>query len=108
MGVVRIGNRAVPGVGKASGDNVNLRSVSPNYPEVSPLYVSIHASLAQVLHASGAGEAIDKILREWEQYRVLSQDGSDADLLSARLSLIAACHDIVPAYSMGGVVHGEC
>ena len=91
MGVDRRGNRAVPGVGKASGDQVDLRSVSPNYPEVSPLYLHIHASLAQVLHASGAGEAIDQILREWEQYRVLSQDGRDAELLSARLSLIP-CH----------------
>jgi hypothetical protein len=97
----------VPGVGKASGGQVDLRSVSPNYPEISPLYLCIHASLAQVLHASGAGEAIDKILREWEQYRVLSRDGRDAELLSARLSLIPGQY-IAPAYSMGSGVNGMC
>jgi hypothetical protein len=91
MGVDTKGLRAVPVVGKASGEQVDLRSVSPNYPEVSPLFLRIHASLAQVLHASGAGEAIDKTFGEWEQYRVLSQDGRDAELLSARLSLIP-CH----------------
>jgi hypothetical protein len=81
----------VPGIGKVSGEQVDLRSVSPIYPEVSPLYLRIHASLAQVLHASGAGEAIDQILREWGQYRVLSADDGDAELLSARLSLVP-CH----------------
>jgi len=33
---------------------------------------------------------IDEILREWGRYRMLADDGSDADLLFARLSLIAA------------------
>ena len=70
---------------------MDLRSVSPNlYPEVSADLLRIHASLCQVLHASGAGEAIDKLLREWEQFRVLAEDGGDASLLSARLSLIHA------------------
>ena len=81
----------MPGVGKVSGEQVDLRSGSTIYPEVSPLYLRIHASLAQVLHASGAGEAIDQILQEWAQYRVLSADGGDAELLSARLSLVP-CH----------------
>jgi hypothetical protein len=55
---------------------------------VSPIYLRIHVSLCKVLHASGAGEAIDKILREWGQFRVLAEDGRDATLLSDRLSMI--------------------
>ena len=70
---------------------MDLRSVSPNlYSEVSVDLLRIHVSLCQVLHTSGAGEAIDKLLREWEQFRVLAEDGGDASLLSARLSLIHA------------------
>ena len=55
------------------------------------MFLKVHAALCQVLHASGAGEVIEKILREWEQFSVLAEDGGDADLLSARLSLIPAC-----------------
>ena len=77
---------------KGCGDTVDLRSVDPIlYPAISADLLQIHASLCQVLHASGAGEAISKILREWEQFRVLPEDGGDASLLSARLSLIHAC-----------------
>ena len=71
------------------GDSVDLRSVDPTrYPNVSADFLRIHTSLCQVLHASGAGEVIDKILRDWEQFRVLAEDGGDATLLSARLSLV--------------------
>jgi hypothetical protein len=75
---------------KKSGDIVDLRSHSPDYPGPSPFLLKIHASLSQVLHASGAGEVIDNVMREWEEYKVLADDGSDAHLLSARLSLIPA------------------
>lgn len=51
----------------------------------------VHASLCPVSHASGAGDAIEKILRDWQQFRVLAEDGRDAVFLSARLSLIQAC-----------------
>ena len=76
---------------KGCGDIVDLRSDDPiHYLNISADLLRIHASLCQVLHASGAGEAIDKILRDWEQSRVLAEDGGDATLLSARLSLIRA------------------
>ena len=60
------------------------------YSDISPEFLRIHASLCQVLHASGAGEAINTMLREWEEFQVLAEDGGDANLLSARLSLIHA------------------
>jgi hypothetical protein len=41
-----------------------------------------------VFHASGAGEAIDTILDEWKRYKVLAEDGGEADLLASRLSRI--------------------
>ena len=74
------------------GERVNFRSHDPErFCEINPHYLAIHAALAQVLHASGAGEAIDKILRDWEKLPVLSEDGADAQWLSDRLSLIKAC-----------------
>ena len=81
------GFNVMPG-SKACGEKVDLRSVSTLYPEVSPLFLRIHAALCQVLHASGAGTAIDKTLLEWRRFRRLAGDGRDAELLSARLSLI--------------------
>ena len=70
---------------------MDLRSVSFHYEEISPESLKVHASLCQVLHASGAGEVIKQILREWERFRVLAEDGGDAELLSARLSPLPAC-----------------
>jgi hypothetical protein len=86
-GVELPGFRVLPGA-KACGEKVDLRSVSTLYPEVSPVFLRIHAALCQVLHASGAGVAIDKTLLEWERFRWLAGEGRDAELLSARLSLI--------------------
>ena len=77
--------------GLRCGARVDFKSHDPTrFPEVNPNYLAIHAALSQVLHASGAGEAIDKILRDREQFSVLSEDGADAQWLSDRLSLIKA------------------
>jgi hypothetical protein len=57
---------------KRGGDKVDVRSVSPQYEEVSADLLRVHASLCQVLDVSGAGEAIEAILREWDQFRVLA------------------------------------
>jgi len=74
-----------------SGERVNFNSLDPvSYPDIDPFLLRIHAALAQVLHLSGAAEAIDKIMRDRDQVAVLSRDGSDAELLYARLSLIQA------------------
>ena len=76
---------------RGNGEQADLRSASPAlYPPVSSVLLRIHASLCQVLHACGAGEVIDRILRDWEEFRVLGEDGTDAQLLTDRLSLIAA------------------
>ena len=41
-----------------------------------------------VFHASGAGEVVDKVLREFHTYKVLAEDGSNADLLASRIAMI--------------------
>jgi hypothetical protein len=58
-------------------------------PEKLPLpsleYLKIHAACARVAHLSGAGEHIDKILRELEYTKVLSDDGASAEALEHAL-----------------------
>ena len=50
-------------------------------PLPSPEYLKIHAAYAKVAHLSGAGEHIDKVLRELEHTKVLSNDGTSAEAL---------------------------
>ena len=58
-------------------------------PLPSPDYLRLHAAAARVAHLSGAGEYINKILRDMEKTRVLSNDGSSALLLTAALEGIS-------------------
>jgi len=58
-------------------------------PLPSPDYLRLHAAAARVAHLSGAGEYIDKMLRDMEETRVLSTDGSSALLLTAALEGIS-------------------
>jgi len=55
-------------------------------PVPSPWYLDLHAACCRVAHLSGAGECIDKILRDMEDIQVLSQDGASADVLQYALS----------------------
>jgi hypothetical protein len=66
---------------------VNLVS---EYPSISRKLLGVHAAIAKVLHVTGAGEAIDNILVEWERIIYLSEDGADASLLTDRLGLVKA------------------
>ncbi|KAF9220142.1 hypothetical protein BS17DRAFT_739680 [Gyrodon lividus] len=54
-------------------------------PLPSPEYLQIHAACAKVAHLSGAGDYIDKILRDLEDIQVLSEDGASADVLEHAL-----------------------
>lgn len=84
----RTGATIIPGT-TASGSWLRIVA-HDGLPPVSRRLLRIHAALSQVFHASGAGEAVDKILREWQGYKVLAGDGSDANLLASRISLISA------------------
>ena len=54
-------------------------------PLPSPAYLAIHAACARVAHLSGAGEHIDRVLRELEHTKVLSKDGASAEALEHAL-----------------------
>ena len=60
-----------------------------NLLPISRRLLRIHAVLSQVFHASGAGDAADRILQEWQAYKILAEDGDDASLLASRLSMIS-------------------
>ena len=53
--------------------------------------LGIHGAI-EVLYMIGAGEVIDKIhCQEWDSLSVLSEDGTDGELLGRRLQLILSC-----------------
>lgn len=62
----------------------------PEYPAVSRKLLGVHAAIAEVLHMIGAGEAIDRILRDVDRIRYLDEDGADWALLEGRLHLVIA------------------
>lgn len=72
-----------------SGQYVEFLNLIPDYPCISRKLLAIHGAIAEVLHMIGAGEVINEILREWDSFQVLSEDGRDAELLDRRLQLIA-------------------
>ena len=57
-------------------------------PVPAPWYLDLLAACCRVANISGAGECIDKILRDMEdtQVTVLSQNGSSAEILHYALS----------------------
>ncbi|KZT01958.1 uncharacterized protein LAESUDRAFT_443286 [Laetiporus sulphureus 93-53] len=63
-------------------DHSNSGKALPN-----PVYLSLHAALCKVLHASGRAEELDRILADLNEGEtpVLSHDGSTADLLEIAL-----------------------
>ena len=72
----------------ASGEYVEFLDLVPEYPSISRKLLGVHAAIAQVLHITGAGEAIDNVLAEWAQIKYLGEYGADARLLVDRLNLI--------------------
>lgn len=58
---------------------------SVKLPVPSPEYLAIHATCCKVAYLSGAGEYIERILREMEDTKVLSQDGASAEALQYAL-----------------------
>jgi hypothetical protein len=67
-------------------DQVEFTSHHPALPLPNPTYLALHAACAKVAHLSGAGEYIEKTMRDLEEISVLSEDGSSAELLKRALS----------------------
>ena len=64
-------------------DIVTLVNVDPTvYESVDPRLLNIHASLAEILHLSGAAEVVDRILRDLETTKCLAHDGSSTEVLA--------------------------
>ena len=54
----------------ASGEYVEFVQATPEYPSISSKLLRIHAAVAEVLPMVGAGEAIDALLRDWDNIQV--------------------------------------
>jgi hypothetical protein len=46
--------------------------------------------MLNTLHLTGAGQVIDRYLQDFENTKVLSEDGSSVDILSMALSQLAS------------------
>lgn len=57
-------------------------------PPPAPSLIAIRTACARVAHISGAAEQRDVSFRDDEEIEVLASDGSDADFLSSRLSML--------------------
>lgn len=55
------------------------------YPVPDPRYLAIHAACAKVVHYSGAGDYIEKILCDIEEMGVLANNGCSDALYHALL-----------------------
>jgi hypothetical protein len=75
-------------------DTVTFESSDPRYPFPNPAFLQLHVAIGNILHATGQGEAIEKLLLDYEDsLSHLAQDGSTdlSSLLSvSRLSLLSA------------------
>ncbi|KAF9233591.1 hypothetical protein BU15DRAFT_90278 [Melanogaster broomeanus] len=72
--------------GSGAPSTVQFTTPDPEeFPLPSPTYLRIHAACAKVAKLSGAGDYIDNLSRELEELRVLSNDGTSAELLEHAL-----------------------
>ncbi|KAF8576387.1 hypothetical protein K439DRAFT_664045 [Ramaria rubella] len=71
------------------GTLVTFRSAIQDAPLPDPRYIAIHAACAKVLHASGAAEVVDQYLKDYEEVKVLAEDGSSSQFLDTALRMIS-------------------
>jgi len=64
--------------------------LAPTIPLPSRRYLELHAACCRIAHLSGAGQYIDKHLRDMESKQVLSGDGRDAELFHTALFGLAS------------------
>jgi hypothetical protein len=69
-------------------DSIVRFRAAADIPLPDPHLLSMHHALAEVLNASGMGEAVDNYLRDLEELKCLAEDGSThSALLSVGLSV---------------------
>ncbi|KAJ8588954.1 hypothetical protein M405DRAFT_792280 [Rhizopogon salebrosus TDB-379] len=64
---------------------VTFTTTDPRLPLPDPRYLRVHAACARVAHLSGAGECIDRVIRDLQYTDVLATDGSSAEMLDFAL-----------------------
>jgi len=64
---------------------VTFTTTDPRLPLPDPRYLRVHAACARVAHLSGAGECIDRVIRDMQYTDVLAPDGSSAEVLDFAL-----------------------
>lgn len=73
---------------------VTFISYDQRYELPSAELLNVHAIIARIFHASGAGENIEKALRDLGEYRMLAKDGSTdiSSMLAATTIGVLASH----------------
>jgi hypothetical protein len=75
------------------GDTFEFVNADPSlYESVDQRLLVIHSSISEVLHLTGAGQVIDRYLQDFENTKVLSEDGSSVDILSMALSQLISSY----------------
>ena len=55
---------------------ITLVSDDPQYPLPNQYLIETHAAIAKILHISGAGEYVERVVQDFEQIACLAEDGS--------------------------------
>lgn len=66
----------IPEVVIPAGKRIAFTSTNCDLSLPDPRYISLHAACAQVAHATGIAEYVDEVFRDFEELRVLPEDGS--------------------------------
>jgi hypothetical protein len=71
---------------------ITFTTAVPGMALPSPQFLAIHAACAKVCHMCGMAEIIDKILRDSETVKVLSEDGLGLSFATLWNSLAVLVH----------------
>ncbi|KAF8591402.1 hypothetical protein K439DRAFT_892791 [Ramaria rubella] len=72
-----------------AGTLVTFRTALQDAPLPDPRYIAIHAACAKVLHASGTAKVVDQYLKDYDEVKVLAEDGSSAQFLDTALRVVS-------------------
>ena len=75
-----------------AGTVITFTTATPGMALPNPQFLAIHAACAKVCHMCGMAEVIDKILRDLETVKVLSEDGSGLSFATLHNSLAVLVH----------------
>jgi len=68
---------------------ITFTSTDPSLSLPNPEYLKLHAAVCRVAHMCGAADYLDQEDRDFDRRKVLSRDGTSANLLASRLKYIS-------------------